>query len=157
VNLVIVFALCGLWHGAAWTFLLWGLWHGAFLIAERVALTQGAVRPVQHAWTLLAVLGGWVLFRADGLARAGGYFAALAGAGHGVRATDLLTGDVLLAVVVGIPACLPLKEYLRDFWKSRPLAWAGATAEAAMCCSLFVASAAVLAAGSYNPFLYFRF
>ena len=40
-NLVIVFVLCGLWHGAAWTFLLWGLWHGAFLVGERLAQKAG--------------------------------------------------------------------------------------------------------------------
>jgi alginate O-acetyltransferase complex protein AlgI len=163
-NLVVVFALCGLWHGAAWTFLLWGLWHGAFLVAERVGMGTVLTRsapPVRHAWTLLGVLGGWVLFRADGLARAGGYFAALAGTGHGVRATDLLAGDILLALLIGVPACLPVAGWARGWWTSlRPSmarAWAAAVAEVAVCGGLLCAAVVALAAGSFNPFLYFRF
>ena len=74
-NLVIVFLLCGLWHGAAWTFLAWGLWHGAFLVAERAGwgrVLAGAAWPVRHGYTLLAVMGGWVLFRSGSLAHAAG-------------------------------------------------------------------------------------
>jgi alginate O-acetyltransferase complex protein AlgI len=161
LNLLIVFALCGLWHGAAWTFLLWGLWHGAFLIAERVGLTGRLSRPAQHVWTILAVLGGWVLFRADSLAQAGGYFAALAGMGRGIHASDLLTGDVVLALLIGIPACLPVAEWARGWWATLPRSavreWFGATAEVAVCCALMFAATLNLVGGGYNPFLYFRF
>ena len=158
MNLVIVFALCGLWHGAAWTFLLWGLWHGAFLIAERLDFASGLARPVRHVWTLSAVLGGWVLFRADSFAGAGGYVAALAGAGRGLRAIDLLSGDVLLALVIGIPACLPIAERFRGWWAARPRwEWVAATAEVAVCGVLLIAAAGNLIGGGYNPFLYFRF
>jgi alginate O-acetyltransferase complex protein AlgI len=161
LNLLIVFALCGLWHGAAWTFLVWGLWHGAFLIAERVGLTSGLGRPVRHAWTLLAVFGGWVLFRADSLAHAGGYFAALAGAGRGVRATDLLAGDVALALLIGIPGCLPALTWLRNWWANLPRSavreWFGAAAELTVCGGLLIAATVALIGSGYNPFLYFRF
>src|SRR2546425_1448106 len=62
-NLVIVFLLCGLWHGANWTFILWGAWHGVFLVLERAGV-EGALertwRPLRHAYALAAVLGGWV-------------------------------------------------------------------------------------------------
>jgi D-alanyl-lipoteichoic acid acyltransferase DltB (MBOAT superfamily) len=71
-NLVVVFLLCGLWHGASWTFVLWGAWHGGFLVLERAGLSQRlAVLPAPLAWAYaaLAVLFGWVLFRAPDLAR----------------------------------------------------------------------------------------
>jgi alginate O-acetyltransferase complex protein AlgI len=165
VNLMIVFVLCGLWHGAAWTFLAWSLWHGAFLIAERVGLVRaldGVWRPLRHAYALLAVIGGWVFFRSATFAQAGGYLAALFGAGRGLIAADLLTGDVALALAVAVPACLPVAGWLRrrlavpGRWPALREAFA-ATAELACCCALLFASVVGLAAGSYHPFLYFRF
>jgi alginate O-acetyltransferase complex protein AlgI len=158
VNLLIVFVLCGLWHGPAWTFLAWGLWHGAFLIAERVGLGRalaGAWRPLRHAYTLLAVLGGWVFFRAGMLAQAGGYFAALAGGGRGLIATDLLAGDVVVVLLIAVPACLPVAAWLRERLAERESV--AAAAELAWCGGLLAASVVGLAAGSYQPFLYFRF
>jgi alginate O-acetyltransferase complex protein AlgI len=161
LNLLIVFALCGLWHGAAWTFLFWGLWHGVFLVAERFGILDPLPRAARHIWTLLAVMGGWVLFRADSLAHAGGYFAALAGAGRGIRATDLLAGDVILALLIGIPACLPAVAWASGWWAKLPRPavreWIGAAAEVAICGGLLFAATISLIGGGYNPFLYFRF
>ena len=85
-NLVTVFVLCGIWHGANWTFVLWGAWHGAFLVIERLALVRfsgGSRKPSRWLYALLAVMGGWVLFRSADLAIAGSYFASLVGA-HGL-------------------------------------------------------------------------
>src|SRR5580698_2432332 len=79
-NLVMVFLLCGLWHGANWTFVLWGAWHGAFLVIERLGLQSVLARipaPARWAYALLAVMGGWVLFRSSNLSGAIGYFASL--------------------------------------------------------------------------------
>jgi alginate O-acetyltransferase complex protein AlgI len=165
-NLLVVFLLCGLWHGAAWTFLAWGLWHGAFLVAERAGLGRALAAagwPLRHAYTLLAVMGGWVLFRATSLAHAGGYFAALAGgtAGFG-RAADLLTGDVALALAVGAVACVPAGGWLRErlLAPGPAAAWRAAgvvAAEFAGCVLVLGGSVVCLAAGTYQPFLYFRF
>src|SRR6476646_10443526 len=60
-NLVIVFLLCGLWHGASWPFVLWGIWHGLFLVAERAGVGRMLERlgPVSHVYALLVVMGGW--------------------------------------------------------------------------------------------------
>jgi D-alanyl-lipoteichoic acid acyltransferase DltB (MBOAT superfamily) len=73
-NLLIVFLLCGLWHGAAWTFVAWGAFHGAWLIIERVGWGRVLERlpaPARHVYTMLLVLVGWVLFRAESLGDAG--------------------------------------------------------------------------------------
>src|SRR5262249_36297909 len=72
-NLVVVFFLCGLWHGAAYTFVAWGLFHGAFLVGERYALHRWGIAPsgrLGQIYTLLAVTIGWVLFRSETLMQA---------------------------------------------------------------------------------------
>ena len=69
-NLVTVFFLCGLWHGASWNFVIWGLFHGTFLVVERVGLAAAIMRlprPVRHVYLTLVVMVGWVFFRADTL------------------------------------------------------------------------------------------
>jgi alginate O-acetyltransferase complex protein AlgI len=73
LNLAIVFLLCGLWHGASWTFIVWGAWHGLFLMLEHGTpgrARDGGWRPCRHAYALAAVGGGWGLFRCDAPSRA---------------------------------------------------------------------------------------
>jgi alginate O-acetyltransferase complex protein AlgI len=156
-NQLFVFALCGLWHGAHMRFVLWGVWHGAFVACERAGAGQVIARwprPFRHAYTLLAVLGGWVFFRADSLKMSRGYFGALMGASDGIRAIDLLSGDIALALLIAIPACLPIGAWIRERLGERP--WRPA-AEVTFCGILLGFSTLALAAGSFNPFLYFRF
>lgn len=107
-NLLIVFALCGLWHGAAWNFLIWGLFHGAFLALERGRLGAVLARlPVvlQHVYLLGIVIIGWVLFRAETLTEAIDYLGIMFGIG-GVDADGYvmmyLNNQVLLALLAGI-------------------------------------------------------
>jgi len=81
-NLVTVFFLCGLWHGASWSFVFWGLLHGAFLVIERVGLGKLLERlpgVVALAYTLFAVQIAWVFFRAEDFGDAGAYLAAMFG------------------------------------------------------------------------------
>ena len=95
-NLVTVFFLCGLWHGASWNFVIWGLFHGSFLVAERLGLA-GAVKrlwaPVRHAYLLAIVMIGWVFFRAETLPAALAY-SEIAG-GPDRRRADAVPGDVV--------------------------------------------------------------
>lgn len=81
-NLWLVFILCGLWHGAAWTFLLWGLWHGLGLTLERLGLNRLLARwpnVIGRSWALLWVLAGWVWFRASSVEHGWQYWQALLG------------------------------------------------------------------------------
>lgn len=168
-NLMAVFVLCGLWHGASWTFMLWGLWHGLFLAAERAAgprLDQ-VPAPLRHAVTMLAVMLGWVLFRAPDAASAGRYVASIVGA-HGLvgaagwRAyADPALG---LFVVVGIACSLPVGRAVHAAvarivagGRSALPRHAYAVARLAALGCVFWASAALLFAQTYNPFIYFRF
>ncbi len=80
-NLIIVFLLTGMWHGANWTFIVWGGYHGAWLILER-AFNQRALRPdrlwpIRRLVTLIAVMVGWAIFRAESLSYALSYISAL--------------------------------------------------------------------------------
>jgi alginate O-acetyltransferase complex protein AlgI len=157
-NLFITFALCGLWHGAAWTFVVWGLWHGTMLAVERIT-----GRSLGRVGTCLAVALGWVVFRTVSLEHAGHYFAALAGFGPGeVAARDYLNLELVLAIAVGVAACLPIGTWIRDRalqpgrWQfARHFGVVGAELAGAMV--VLAASCVTLAGGTYQPFLYFRF
>ncbi len=175
LNSLVVFALCGLWHGAGTTFLIWGLWHGLFLTIERLAgRGRGADAPRTGAADLLAktagrlytaavFLAGWVFFRSDTFAAAGTVFKSLAGAAPAARETMLLYVDaspkLLLATAVGIVFAFPAVPAARA-WLDRRLGadhpFQEAVGWAAVTCTALLALL-FMAGGSYNPFIYFRF
>src|SRR6202011_2723478 len=113
-NLVTVFFLCGLWHGAKWTFVVWGLYHGLFLIIERAGLgaaLQRIGRGYRHLYALLVVIVGWVFFRADTVEQALRHVQAMAGFGSGngvaYHVWLYLHQDVALALIIGVVAATP--------------------------------------------------
>ncbi|MCC6195184.1 MAG: MBOAT family protein [Burkholderiales bacterium] len=161
-NLVLVFLLCGLWHGASWPFVLWGIWHGAFLVVERAGL-DGFLRrlgPLSHVYALAVVMGGWVLFRCETLAQAVSYYAALAGqaVGDPVRRplAEFLDPFVLFTLAVAIVFATPLARTIGR-WRDRHAGALILSFDVAWLSAVFVLSSAFLAAGTYNPFIYFRF
>ncbi len=169
-NLLIVFVLCGLWHGANVTFLIWGVYHGLYLVLERAFLGRALERVpalLRHAYLILVVMVGWVFFRADTLEQAWSLLGSMAGRaapGAHLHPLDQHLDPVLLtAIVCGVIGSTP--------WLERALAWrssleqrgrVGATVALELAglgalCVLFVGSAMELAGASYNPFIYFRF
>ena len=172
VNLMIVFTLCGLWHGASWNFVIWGLFHGAFLIAERFANErfanlrgQGlgvAARPLRHAYVVLVVLVSWVFFRADSLGGALTFLRAMAGGAHPTQAVPgvrmFVDAEVILAAALGIVGSTPILPALRRRFEARGgLETARAAAGFVGLMGVFAYSVMMMAAGSYSPFIYFRF
>jgi alginate O-acetyltransferase complex protein AlgI len=161
LNLVIVFFLCGLWHGAAWNFVVWGLLHGAFLVLERVGFGRVLERlpaAVGHVYTLLVVLVAWVFFRAETLPDALAYLGAMIAIG-GERALPVATfldREVLLTFLVALPASLPIVPALARRLGDR-LGPAPALGRLAALSAVFGATVLYLVAGTYNPFIYFRF
>jgi len=163
VNLVAVFFLCGLWHGANWTFVIWGLYHGTFLVLERLlpALTRERTsipaRVLGHAYVLLTVIVGWVFFRADSFTHALGFLRAMAGAGIGAPTPFApewyLNSQATMAIALGIVGSTPkIAEWARTL-DGRPVT-IGRPAVVAL---LLVVCTMFIAARSYNPFIYFRF
>jgi alginate O-acetyltransferase complex protein AlgI len=184
-NLVTVFFLCGLWHGASWNFVFWGLWHGIFLVLERVSGRRTAPGPsgiampgtpasdsraaavLGHVYTLGVVMIGWVLFRAETLAGAIGFLQAMAGLGPAAPTPFTvqwyLTPELWLALVAGAIGSTPwvpaVAAHVRIRVEAgrRTLGWSMSALSTVSLLVLLVASILQMAARTYNPFIYFRF
>ncbi len=173
-NLLVVFCLCGLWHGASWTFLFWGLFHGVFLVLERTGLARVLERmPVaaRHLYTLLVVMAGWVFFRTETLTEAGLWFAALGGFAEGSGEIHYLAkyldAKVALILVLGAVLATPVAARLNRLALARIRRLSGprlASLASAYACvnllvlgSLMTLSLMSIAANAYSPFIYFRF
>ncbi len=172
-NLLIVFFLCGMWHGPTWTFIAWGLFHGLFLIIERVGLREWLQRRIilRHIYVLLVVMIGWVFFRADDFTLAWQYLGRMtfltsnSNAFFGLSQCHSLALELALAAgILGSLPTVPMLGSLVDrlyatmqgagMWIVDLLAGMG---EFAALGAIFFASVALSAAGTYNPFIYFRF
>lgn len=120
-NLLTVFLLCGLWHGANWTFLLWGAFHGAFLIAERAGLSRLLLRlpaVAQHAYALVSVAFGWALFKVETIGHAASYWRAMVGLCDGASAEPLaeyLSSGLVIALVAACIAATPIATRIAEF------------------------------------------
>lgn len=162
-NLAIVFLLTGLWHGAEWTFVAWGAYHGALLIVERVAgqrpTGEASVIPLRRALTLLAVMLGWVLFRADDLGHAAGYLQALFsfdfGPGSGVVGAAVGRRVLITLALASTVALLP-RDFVGGLYLLRSHRWAVAARVATLAVALPYALLLVVG-GTFSPFLYFQF
>jgi alginate O-acetyltransferase complex protein AlgI len=168
LNLVTVFLLCGLWHGASWTFVLWGALHGAFLVLERAGLGKrlaSAPGLLQRSYALLVVLVGWVFFRADSLGQALLFLKAMAGGSglstEGFPVALYATPAVLIAGLLGAFFSFPVPALAARIFATREPerlpAWFTRSLAVVLTLALFGLSAASLASHTYNPFIYFRF
>ena len=157
-NLLVVWLLTGLWHGAAWNFVLWGLYYGVLLILEKFVLGDVLERipsPVRHLLTMLIVMCGWVLFSAPDLSAALLYLKAMFGGGAGW--TDG-TGAYLLTTNLAVLLCgafcaTPLYRRILEHFDAKWVFRAGMVAYPL----LFALCVIFLVSETYNPFLYFRF
>ncbi len=158
VNLLVVWGLTGLWHGASWNFVLWGLYYALILIAEKYLLSEwlGKVRPaIAHLYTMILVMLGWVLFSADGPGSAFRGRGALIGIGaRGFADASFIyqLRSHLVLLIVSAACCVPgLHRQLVRGSGRVPVLYA------VLMTGLFVLCVAALVWGGYNPFLYFRF
>ena len=161
-NMLIVWALTGLWHGASWNFLLWGLWYFVFLLIERAFLGRALEKlpVVRNLYLLLVVLLGWVLFRYSDLqcvaAVVRGMFGANGNALSSFTALTMAKNKVFLLLVSAV-ACTPLVKRLGAKLDGRGSpAWT-AVRYSAIPAALLLLSTAALVGDSYNPFIYFQF
>lgn len=161
INKSIVFLLCGLWHGAAWTFVLWGIWHGLFSLLESMGvipakkLESGKGRILGHIYTLLVVCIGFVMFRAGTVAQGfemiGAMFTGFRFTAAGTVALQcLLNAETLLAMASGALLSMPLSRKLMKMRLAEPLSYLGALLVLVLCIIK-------MAAGDFAPSIYAQF
>ncbi|MCP4039858.1 MAG: MBOAT family protein [bacterium] len=163
-SLLMVFLLCGLWHGANWNFVAWGLVHGLFVGLERTAFgrwVHGTWRPLARAYTLLVVFIAFVFFRAGDLAYALDYLAALFGATGASSAAHALAVYLELEVAFWLAVGILFSGSWMSTARIGVRRQAGpvrfAAVRYATLAWVFFASAVALVAGTNAPFVYFRF
>ena len=153
-NILVVWMLTGLWHGAAWNFVLWGLLFAAFLMLEKWLPVHKLPNALRHGYVLLVVVISFVIFNAESLAQAWGDISGM----FGGQAVPLLTAESvyylksygLLLAVAAVGATPLVRNTAAQLEKVGFLRLAVAAA-------LLLVCTAYLVDGSFNPFLYFRF
>lgn len=166
-NLLVVWFLTGLWHGASWNFVLWGVYYGVLIMTERLFLSrvlQALPRVFQHIYLCLAVMLGWSLFYFTDLGKLAGYLTVMFGGRDAPLIGDLglVVGEHAFWLLVSLALCLPIyptATRLAHEWLERA-GWRQTSASLAVASAnfgLLLLATAMLVGRSYNPFLYFRF
>lgn len=167
-NLMIVFLLTGLWHGANWTFVIWGLYHGVFLLIERLGFDRVLNRlykPIRIGYTLLVVMVGWVLFRSDTLELGISYLEKMFFMGNtsptNMFAIEYLDNKAITFLIIAILLALGFGKLIISMLRSTFNSEGGIfflhTMKTVIGFSLLLISILYLASNTYNPFIYFRF
>ena len=159
LNLLIVWFLTGLWHGASFNFIFWGLYFGLLLVLEKFVLKKWLDKApafIQHTYSLFFIIIGWVLFYFTDLSQMGAFFASMFSFGGtaishdaGVLAISYLP-MLIVAAVASTPLATNLYKKVADT-KAAPLL------KTLFCIVVLGLCTALLVSQSYNPFLYFRF
>ena len=159
LNLLIVWGLTGLWHGAAYNFVLWGLYYGLLLILEKFVLKKFLERLpsfVQHIYTLFIIIIGWGLFYFTDVGQLGEFMVDLFNFGNGIcgnQAFNLIMSNLPMLIIAAV-ASTPLAAMLYNRFEHTRFMW---IPETLYCMGVLAVSTASLVNQSYNPFLYFRF
>ncbi len=171
LNLLVVWALTGLWHGASWNFVAWGAYYGVLIVCERLfwgKALEKLPRVLRLLYTLVLVLVGWVFFYYEDISLCGEHLLAMVGVGvteSGLSMTALVDNALVytlkqyayylpVAVIACLPVCPAIKRLLA---KNKHLEAAGNILSTLAMCAILALSVAMLISSSYNPFLYFRF
>jgi len=170
LNLLVVFILTGLWHGASWSFLIWGLFHGTFLATEHAGFSKHLNRlwpPIQHLYLLVVVMIGWVLFRSESFSQAMEYFTAMTDISNfhtsSLQLAQVLSNEIIIAFIIAILLSMPvyswLRKYITALYEKYPISIAimVGVPKLALLSGLLFLSILKVSSASYNPFIYFRF
>ena len=160
-NILIVWLLTGLWHGASWNFVLWGLYYGVILIIEKIflgKLLEKLPKFITHIYTLFIIVIGWVIFRLEDFSQLG----LVLGKMFSFQSADLFEQiifnfDIFAAIpylIIAVIASMPIIKNISDKNKNKEVFHFIANV-----CTLgvFVLSICLLLSSTYNPFIYFRF
>lgn len=176
INLMIVWALTGFWHGASWNFLLWGVYFGVILILEKLwsgylkerekngrAINTKKLLPtiLSHIYSIIVVMLGWMIFAVEDMGELGKYASQV----FGIGANGFIGGEfvyqlknymviILAGVILSTPVFPGLKKLVEE---NKVLGGILSVAGTLAACLALVICVAMLVSDSYNPFLYFRF
>ena len=167
LNMAVVWALTGLWHGASWNFVLWGLYFFIFIALEKLFLSKYLEKQpaLAHIYLLLIVFFGWILFKFESVGDIWCVLKGMFGA-NGNAFSDFETWTAvkshIIILLIAVFASTPITKRLSAAFKYRALRNNGALAvysvlQFVIPAALLILSAAALVGNSYNPFLYFRF
>ncbi|WP_148410864.1 MBOAT family O-acyltransferase [Murimonas intestini] len=164
-NILIVWGVTGIWHGASWNFVMWGLYYGIFLLLEKFVWGKYLEKLpafVRMCYSMFIVLIGWVIFAFDSLGNGTAYIRALFGGyGQGFINSETIylfyNNAVLLVILFAGATMLPAKLAGRLMEKLKGHEWACVCIKAVFYGAIFFVSVAYLVDATYNPFLYFRF
>lgn len=159
LNIFIVWALTGIWHGASWNFLLWGLYFGVLLTIEKFFLSKILDKlpsALSHIYAMFFVIIGWVIFDFTDTGEMLSYLGSMFSMKSGLISSDALylSATHLPLIIIAVLASLPLVRHLYE--KLRRFKYYPAV-ETVMAISVLVLCVASLVSSTYNPFLYFRF
>lgn len=169
LNLLIVFLLTGIWHGASWNFIVWGLFHGFFLAIEHAGFSKILNKlwlPFQHFYAISVILASWVFFRAENMAQAIGYFSALCNFSNwhtsAFQFAQVSSNESEAMLALGILFSLPIYVTLKhkinavchNLQNTITLIY---IPRLVFLSSIFILSLLKVASSTYNPFIYFRF
>lgn len=164
LNKIVVFFLCGLWHGANWTFVVWGCAHGLALLIEEYIPLHRLPKPITWLYTILFVAVAFVMFRAESLSQGVFYISQMFAGWHFEYASiqlalRYLTPDFILCSAAAVIAASPVKAFVVDA-ANRLDGPAKAAVEGMgyiVAIVLLFGCMLALSSGGYNPFIYFRF
>ncbi|MGM9662816.1 MAG: MBOAT family O-acyltransferase [Oscillospiraceae bacterium] len=163
LNLLIVWFLTGLWHGASWNYVLWGLYFFLFIALEKLLAGRFSRAPklLGHLYLLCVVFFGWILFRFEDLRLGGAVLRGMFRFGAASFETRILWQShwclLLVCILACTPLCRALGTYLTSSRAPRPVRTVSRLIGAVLPVALLLLSAAALAGDSYNPFIYFQF
>lgn len=162
-NILVVWALTGLWHGASWTFVCWGLFYAIWLVAEKFFLNKllSNLKVIRHILLILITIIGFIIFDSPDMSSAFSTIGNLFGAGG----YPAVTGEFLyfvksysVIIIIGLIGCTPLPKKIYSLISEKAFGKKFlAVAEPAALIVLLALCTAYLVDGSFNPFLYFRF
>jgi len=164
-NILIVWLLTGIWHGANWNYLLWGVYYGVFLVLEKFVFGKYIKKlpaVLQRIYTLLIVIVGWILFKCEDIAFSGVFLRAMFGGyGQGFLNREtvyLLYNNIILLIILVLGSTsIPKNLANRAIVCFKEKSWTVTLFKCVFYTGVFVISVAYLVDASYNPFLYFKF
>lgn len=156
INLIVVFLITGLWHGASWNFVLWGAFHGLFLLLERLGRKLSQKKPppslFRHAYLVIVVLTSWVFFSIDDIDTSFSYLKAMYVPQKGIyHILEFMQPKDILIMTIGLVLCIPIQKIVPVLKQKESII------TYTMLLVLFVWSSMEMLVGTYDPFIYFRF